>query len=220
LRILALTICFALVACGKNSNEVSNNVGQGAEQNYESTNRIDELNPFASDIEQQMAEMDAEYESQTGSTAFVQTSLESVTDSVLSRVSSCTRDSCTIWARVNKAQQLMYLYENGILIGTYPTSSGAPGFDTPDFDRRPNGRIYDKYTSKAYPGGDYKGLGNMPYAVFIEGGFAIHGTGKSNWKRLGSPASHGCIRIHPDNALIFNRLVRKYGIYQTWITVE
>ena len=102
----------------------------------------------------------------------------------------------------------------------WPVSTGINGRNTPNFETHPNGRIYDRYTSKKFPGGDFNGLGNMPYAVFISGGFAIHGTGKGNWPKLGSRASHGCIRLHPDNALIFNRLVRKNGISEVWITVQ
>jgi lipoprotein-anchoring transpeptidase ErfK/SrfK len=60
----------------------------------------------------------------------------------------------------------------------------------------------------------------MPYAVFIRGGYAIHGTGQSNWPNLGKTASHGCIRLHPDNAFIFNRFVRAVGVAQAWVSVE
>lgn len=70
------------------------------------------------------------------------------------------------------------------------------------------------------PGGDYNGLGNMPYAVFIRGGYAIHGTIAANWSKLGTPASKGCIRLHPDNGFIFNRLVRASGVAQAWVSVE
>lgn len=70
------------------------------------------------------------------------------------------------------------------------------------------------------PGGDYNGLGNMPYAVFVRGGYAIHGTVQANWSKLGTPASKGCIRLHPDNGLIFNRLVRALGVALAWVSVE
>ncbi|QLH48282.1 MAG: L,D-transpeptidase [Bacteroidota bacterium] len=36
---------------------------------------------------------------------------------------------------------------------------------------------------------------------------------------MGKKASHGCIRLHPDQAKIFFELVRKVGIENTWITV-
>ncbi len=132
---------------------------------------------------------------------------------------SCYRISCRVWADIDKTTQTMYLYVDGSLYATWPVSTGL-SLDTPNMDTHPNGRIYTAYTSKKHPGGDYKGLGNMPYAVFIRGGIAIHGTPQSNWKRLGKPASHGCIRLHPDNALIFRDLVKSVGIYQTWVTIR
>ena len=102
----------------------------------------------------------------------------------------------------------------------WPTSTGRRFHKTPHFDQHPNGRIYDSYSSNEFPGGDYNGLGNMPYAVFISGGYAIHGTIQSNWHKLGKRASKGCLRLHPENGFIFNRLVRTVGISSTWITVE
>jgi len=114
----------------------------------------------------------------------------------------------------------MYVYINGSLQASWSVSTGMPGYGTPDFDKHPDGRIYDRYTSTKYPGGDWNGLGNMPYAVFIRGGFALHGTPRSNWSKLGRPASHGCIRMHPDNAYWFNRLVRQHGVSNVWITVQ
>ena len=38
----------------------------------------------------------------------------------------------------------------------------------------------------------------MPHAIFFYGGFAIHGTNELS--RLGGPASHGCVRLHPSHA--------------------
>ena len=179
----------------------------------EEDSAMDDFDPFDPNIEEKLNLMDAEYEAETGLSSHLP-------DKSRYFAAGCKRSACAVYAHVSKAQQLLSLYENGNLIGQFATSSGAKGHGTPNFDQRPNGRIYDAYTSKAYPGGDYNGLGNMPYAVFISGGFAIHGTGKSNWPKLGRPASHGCIRVHPDNAYRFNRLVRQYGVANTWITVE
>lgn len=92
-------------------------------------------------------------------------------------------------------------------------------FETPDFDTKPSGLMFKKYTSKQYPGGNYNGLGNMPYAVFIRGGYAIHGTTVSNIRKLGTRASHGCVRLHPDYAHIFFELVKFAGPENVWITV-
>ena len=176
-----------------------------------SSNMMDELNPFDPNIEEVLNQMDLQYMEETGEIPFL--------GDIFSQ-SKCYRSSCPVWLQVVKSQQKAYLYRNGSLQATWYVSTGVAGFGTPNFDTNPNGRIYDKYTSTKYPGGDYNGLGNMPYAVFISGGFAVHGTAKSNWKKLGRTASHGCIRLHPDNAYLFNRLVRQYGIRNTWITVQ
>lgn len=178
-----------------------------------SSNAMDELNPFASDIEQTLEKMDEVYEQETGLSPFVQ-------NLFLPFAGGCYRSSCPVWIQVVKSEQRAYLFLNGAHSATWSVSTGAPGYGTPNFDTHPNGRIYDSYTSSKYPGGDYNGLGNMPYAVFISGGFAVHGTGKGNWSKLGQRASHGCIRMHPDNALYFNRLVRQQGINNVWITVQ
>lgn len=176
------------------------------------SNVMDELNPFDPNVEQALQQLDEDYQAGTGQAPIL--------DLMRPFGPACYQMECPIFIHVNKASQTAVLYVNGIAQGTWLVSTGAVGFATPDFDTNPNGRVYDSYTSTKYPGGDYNGLGNMPYAVFISGGFAIHGTGESNWPKLGKRASHGCIRVHPDNARIFNRLVRQYGIYQTWITVN
>jgi lipoprotein-anchoring transpeptidase ErfK/SrfK len=59
----------------------------------------------------------------------------------------------------------------------------------------------------------------MPYAVFIRGGYAIHGTTPGNFSKLGTRASHGCIRLHPDNAKLFNELVKRVGLENTWVKI-
>ncbi|HRO67932.1 MAG TPA: L,D-transpeptidase [Pseudobdellovibrionaceae bacterium] len=190
-------------------------------EEMESQNVMDELNPFDPNIERILDLYDAEYEAQTGEPAHIGEALD-----LFSNASKgCYRNSCAVYAKVVKSEQKMYLYVNGSLKGVHATSTGTRGHTTPNFDTHPNGRIYDYYTSTRYPGGNYiddsgRKLGNMPYAVFIRGGFAIHGTGRGNWSKLGRTASHGCIRIHPDNARVFNSLVRTYGVKNTWITVQ
>ncbi|MBX3019751.1 MAG: L,D-transpeptidase [Bdellovibrionaceae bacterium] len=178
-----------------------------------------ELNPFDPNIEQILNQMDQDYMDETGLSPYVEgfNADEMVPDFMANK---CYRQSCAVWIRVVKSSQTAYFYQNGSHVATWKVSTGASGYGTPSFDRHPNGRIYDKYTSTKYPEGDYRGLGNMPYAVFIQGGFAIHGTTEGNIKRLGTRASHGCIRLHPDNGRTFNRAVRAVGIYNTWITVE
>jgi lipoprotein-anchoring transpeptidase ErfK/SrfK len=57
----------------------------------------------------------------------------------------------------------------------------------------------------------------MPWSVFFHGGYAVHGT--TEIRRLGKPASHGCVRLHPDNARTFFTLVKEAGLEQSQIVV-
>jgi lipoprotein-anchoring transpeptidase ErfK/SrfK len=191
-------------------------------EHTEEQNALDELNPFDPNIEEKLRAMDEEYFNATGQSPYLEGGKFDFFENTLQEnpEAACKRETCAIYVRVDRSEQLAYVYVNGVLENTWPVSTGLPKYETPNFDTRPNGRIYDKYSSTKYPGGDYKGLGNMPYAIFISGGFAIHGTVESNFPKLGKKASHGCIRLHSDNAFTLNRLVRAYGIAQTWFKVE
>ena len=57
----------------------------------------------------------------------------------------------------------------------------------------------------------------MPHSIFFNGGYAIHGT--NYIKSLGKPASHGCVRLHPDNAATLFSLVRASGMANTQVVV-
>jgi lipoprotein-anchoring transpeptidase ErfK/SrfK len=50
----------------------------------------------------------------------------------------------------------------------------------------------------------------MPFAIFYDGHYAIHGTDQI--KKLGEPASRGCVRLHPDNARILFEMVKAEGM--------
>ena len=58
----------------------------------------------------------------------------------------------------------------------------------------------------------------MPHSIFFHGGYAIHGTNAI--KRLGRPASHGCIRLHPSNARTLFNLVNRNGPRNTRIAIR
>lgn len=183
----------------------------------------EEWDPARPDAEERLKEFDKIYEEATGESPWLpqpNSGFDAFMADFMKFANSCYQDSCNVFARVSKRNQRLYLSVGGVVQNVYIVSTGAPGHGTPNMDQHPNGRIYDKYSSNTYPGGDWNGLGNMPYAVFIRGGYAIHGTPKGNWPDLGKPASHGCIRVHPDEAKVFNRLVRANGVANTWITVE
>jgi len=184
---------------------------------YDESNTMDsgDYNPFDVNIEETLLQWDAEMQ-----TAGLMTRTFDADENFSPRKNYCFEKSCAVWVVVRRSTQTLDLYVDGVKEDSWLVSTGAKGHGTPNFSIHPDGRIFDKYSSKKYPGGDYKGLGNMPYAVFIKGGFALHGTPKANWPMLGKKASHGCIRMHPDNGYIFNRLVREVGVKDTWITVK
>ena len=133
----------------------------------------------------------------------------------------CHGSDCILYVEIDKASQRLYLNILGERKDTFKVSTGkGKKYETPSMELNPQGPVLTKYTSRKFPGGNFKGLGNMPYAVFLRNGYAIHGTTAGNFSKLGSPASHGCIRLHPDQAKIFNALVRTIGIRQTWIVIR
>lgn len=134
---------------------------------------------------------------------------------------TCQEKDCIVYAEINKSKQTLYLYLLGELKDSFKVSTGkGKKYETPSMTLHPQGPLLIKYTSRKFPGGNYLGLGNMPYAVFLKGGYAIHGTTPGNYAKLGSRASHGCIRLHPDDAKVFHALVRTVGLEQTWVSVK
>jgi lipoprotein-anchoring transpeptidase ErfK/SrfK len=49
----------------------------------------------------------------------------------------------------------------------------------------------------------------MPYSIFFRGGYAIHGTYALS--QLGTPASHGCVRLSPQHAKMLYEMVQREG---------
>jgi lipoprotein-anchoring transpeptidase ErfK/SrfK len=58
----------------------------------------------------------------------------------------------------------------------------------------------------------------MPYSIFYDGNFAIHGT--THVSRLGGPASKGCVRLHPANAAVLFALVQQAGLGSTTVSIR
>jgi hypothetical protein len=170
----------------------------------------------------------------------------SINPELVNLKSNCMRETCPIYIYVDKSDQRADIYIEGKNIkdgavdkdgvpfalgksdgnGRWKVTTGMAGHETPNFDRHleSDARVFQRYSSSAYPGGDWNGFGNMPFAMFIKGGFAIHGTtGGDTWgniSKLGTvPLSHGCVRIHSENARRLNALVKKYGVANTWIRV-
>ena len=113
-------------------------------------------------------------------------------------------------ARVDLSEQRMYVYLDEKLLVTYPVSSGRKGYGTP------TGQWNAYWLSPKHRSRKYNNA-PMPWAVFFHGGYAVHGT--TDLRNLGRPASHGCIRLAPDNAKAFFRLVEVSGKESTLISI-
>jgi lipoprotein-anchoring transpeptidase ErfK/SrfK len=116
-----------------------------------------------------------------------------------------------VYVLVDIPTQTMTVRVDGAVKHTFPVSTGRQGYTTPSGAYGVT-RMYRKYHSKKYDGAP------MPYSIFFHDGFAIHGT--TDIKRLGKIASHGCVRLHPDNAKTLFALVQDIGSEKTHIWVK
>lgn len=118
--------------------------------------------------------------------------------------------AANIFIVVDISDQKMFVSVDGKPSFEFDVSTGRKGYTTPT-GRYGVERMYRKYYSKKYDGAP------MPYSIFFHDGFAIHGT--TDIKRLGRIASHGCVRLHPDNAKALFELVKDAGAANTTIRV-
>jgi lipoprotein-anchoring transpeptidase ErfK/SrfK len=112
---------------------------------------------------------------------------------------------------VDISDQTMSVRVDGALKYTFDVSTGRQGHTTPTGAWGVE-RMHKTYFSRKYDNAP------MPYAIFFHQGYAIHGT--TDLKRLGRIASHGCVRLHPENAKALFALVKDIGRDKTRIEVK
>ena len=117
----------------------------------------------------------------------------------------------SITARVDLSSQTMTVSKNGFTRYTWKISTARKGYVTPV------GQWRAKWASRHHRSRKYNNA-PMPFAIFYNGGYAVHAT--YDVKRLGRPASHGCIRLHPKNAEIFYKMVHEAGLRNTRVVVS
>jgi lipoprotein-anchoring transpeptidase ErfK/SrfK len=115
-----------------------------------------------------------------------------------------------VTVRISKSEQLMRVYVGEQLTYQFKVSTGAKGYKTP-LGNYSVKRMHTMWYSRKYDNAP------MPHAMFFTEGWAVHGT--TSLGALGRPASHGCVRLHPDNAKTLFRLVSSYGRASTRIVV-
>jgi lipoprotein-anchoring transpeptidase ErfK/SrfK len=111
-----------------------------------------------------------------------------------------TQAQAGIVVTVDKSAQRLAVSVDGARRYDWPVSTARIGYRTPNGSYRPE-RLERQWFSRKY---DWS---PMPHSIFFNGGYAIHGSYEIS--RLGRPASHGCIRLHPNNAVILYRLVQE-----------
>tara|TARA_R110002020_G_scaffold200364_4_gene402580 strand:+ start:1105 stop:1536 length:432 start_codon:yes stop_codon:yes gene_type:complete len=114
-------------------------------------------------------------------------------------------------AKVDISTQTMVVSQNGRVKYKWPVSTGRKGYSTP------TGTYSAKWLSRHHRSRKYNNA-PMPYAVFYHGGYAVHATYET--KRLGRPASHGCVRLAPEHAAKFFALVQQTGNSNTRIVIS
>ena len=112
---------------------------------------------------------------------------------------------------VDKDNQQMTVAVDGVERYHWPVSTGIPSYETPNGSFR-TFRMEEDHYSKEFDDAP------MPHSIFFTKiGHAIHGTDSVN--RLGSPASHGCVRLSRANAATLYALVQEQGVLNTTVTL-
>jgi hypothetical protein len=117
----------------------------------------------------------------------------------------------TILINIDKTKQRMTVSLDGVERYNWPVSTGMTRYSTPSGTYTAlsmNEIWYSKEWDNA----------PMPHAIFfMKDGHAIHGSYEV--KNLGKPASHGCVRIAPQNAATLYTLVAKTGLENTQVVL-
>lgn len=112
---------------------------------------------------------------------------------------------------VNKDIQQMTVSVDGQVRYRWPVSSGNPSHETPNGSFK-TFRMEEDHYSKEFDDAP------MPHSIFFTKiGHAIHGT--DSVRNLGTPVSHGCVRLSRANATTLWNLVKQQGLLTTTVTL-
>ena len=119
--------------------------------------------------------------------------------------------AATLTANISISTQTMTVVHRGTVIGRWPVSTARRGKVTP------TGSWSAKWLSRHHQSSRYNNA-PMPYSIFYNGNYAVHGTYQT--KRLGRPASSGCVRLSPAHAAKLFSLAKAEGLANTRIIVR
>lgn len=137
-------------------------------------------------------------------TAFMAVFLNKNLPVPINRIETAVLGTTTVndnkWIETDLSEQRLYLKENGKVVNNFLVSTGkwAP---TPTGEWR----IWTKLTSTRMVGGSkalgtYYNLPNVPYTMYYDRGYGIHGAYWHN--NFGNTMSHGCTNMKPEEAKI------------------
>jgi L,D-transpeptidase catalytic domain len=112
---------------------------------------------------------------------------------------------------VDKSAQRMTVTRDGEALYNWAVSTGRSGYATPSGSFSPFRMEADHY-SKEWDEAP------MPHSIFFTKiGHAIHGS--YDTKKLGTPASHGCVRLSPAHAATLFAMVKQGGVTNTKVVL-
>jgi hypothetical protein len=125
---------------------------------------------------------------------------------------SVSAADAAVLVTVDKSIQQMTVEVDGRPLYQWPVSTGKAGnYETPSGKYKAF-RMERDHFSKEWDDAP------MPFSIFFtQKGHAIHGSNET--KRLGTPASHGCVRLLPANAEKLFALVEKEGVLNTTVVL-
>ena len=123
---------------------------------------------------------------------------------VLFALSATLPASAKLLIEIDKSAQQMIVSQDGAQLYVWPVSTGQRGYDTPGGEFTPF-RMEKEHYSREWDDAP------MPHSIFFtKRGHAIHGT--EHIRNIGRPASHGCVRLEPENARVLFGLVKQEGM--------
>jgi hypothetical protein len=133
-----------------------------------------------------------------------------VAAALLANAFSAGGAQAAVTVTIDKSIQQMTVEVDGTPLYQWPVSTGKAGaYETPSGKYKAF-RMEKDHFSKEWDDAP------MPFSIFFTPkGHAIHGS--LEVKRLGTPASHGCVRLLPANAEKLYALVEKEGVLNTTV---
>jgi len=113
---------------------------------------------------------------------------------------------------IDKTTQQMSVFVDGVQTYDWPVSTGKGQYDTPSGTFTASS-MNELWISKQWDNAP------MPHSIFFtKEGHAIHATLETS--KLGTPASHGCVRLAPENATTLYNLVEANGLETTQVVLS